>query len=172
MKSPAADPLRSPPARIDRGISLGDASFPRSGSLEFPPARRRTGSQRLSGALDAEVLSSLWAMDSLTTSYFPTSKLHDTNSELIGVIDKIHPLKDEVRAPSRQIRGNRYLGADRLHHIFMPEIVFMNHCLEFYRADESRLKSNIALLARFHSYLEKFPSVNTYVDVGSVVVTL
>jgi hypothetical protein len=77
MKCPAADPFRRALARIDRGISLGAASFPRSGSVEFPPARRRSGSQRLSGALSPEVLSSLWAIDSLTPSYFPNSKRPD-----------------------------------------------------------------------------------------------
>jgi hypothetical protein len=152
MKCPAADPVRPPPDRIDRGISLGDASFPRSGSLEFPPARRRSGSQRLSGALDAELFGSVSAMDYLTTSYSPNSKrpgdqfliylrndpftniialiqarqivfeqLHNANSELFGVIDKIHPLKDEFRSLSKQIRENHYLGAEKWRRLYATD---------------------------------------------------
>jgi hypothetical protein len=48
----------------------------------------------------------------------------------------------------------------------------MNHCVDFYRADKSRLKANIELFAQFQSYLDKFESVTAFVDVTPFLATL
>jgi hypothetical protein len=99
-------------------------------------------------------------------------KMHKANIAYMARIDKLRKLKDELRGISRQIQENRHVGANRLRALFHPQLIWIDLRAEYLESEVARAKTNLEILAEFHSYLGKLVDGRFNVAVDRFMATL